>query len=320
MWVINFSLKYSKYFAIKIVMQKMNVIWLASFPKSGNTWMNSLIRQTSLNKGVIQELIQGHASLRKGQKPKIFHLVKPNCAAQPCSVLKTHYLYEEVLADNSCLSDMELSTAGYVHIYRNPLEVLLSYLNYTRLAYQNLVRQKPPESRIFNFKKVLFIDTLGFSEPYGVNEWEKMNLDKIPQKNLDYALDCFSDANLSIPGLHKMSGSWIEHISSWKKAKEEVNGLSLRYEDCLENPNEFFRLREFFDFSEKEISEALSIVNSEARERLSDGHLFYNKMQAYYFPNYFSPSAIARFFKKHENTLKNFGYGFLLSKNNGIAK
>ena len=298
----------------------MNVIWLASFPKSGNTWIKSLIRQTSLNKGVIQGLIQGDRSLRKGQKPNIFHLVKPNCATQPCSVLKTHYLYENVLADKNCRSALELSTVGYVHIYRNPLDVLLSYLNYTRLDYKIFVQRKPSESRIFNFKKVLFIDTLGFSEPYGVNEWEKMNIDRIPQKNLDYALDCFSDANLSIPGLNKMSGSWIEHITSWKKAKEEVNGLSLCYEDCLGNPNEFFRLREFFDFSEREILEALSIVNSEARERLSDGHLFYNKMQAYYFPNYFSPSAIARFFTKHENTLKNFGYEFLMSKNDGIAK
>lgn len=294
-------------------MQKMNVIWIASFPKSGNTWLNSIIRQASLQKGFISGEMDIHVLLREQKTPKIFHLVKPSYLTHPCSVLKTHFLYKSG-DELHTFRGIQLVSTGFIHIFRNPLDVLLSYINFTRLQYRNLVRRKPSDEKIANYRKSLFIDTLGFDQAYDVDEWEKMNLGTIPQKNLDYALDSFSDRGLSIKAFDSSSGSWIDHTNSWKKANAEINGFSIRYEDCLDNTNEFFRLQEFFEFSETDISEALNLVNCRAREESASGSIFYNKMQAYYFFNYFSNAAITRFFNKHENLLKNLGYESLLAK------
>ncbi|MDE5084509.1 MAG: sulfotransferase domain-containing protein [Trichodesmium sp. St18_bin1] len=294
-------------------MEKINVIWIASYPKSGNTWMNSIIRQASIDRGFVQGEMDVHVILRESKTPNVFHLVKPSYAKHPCSVLKTHSLYKQ--GDNlHKFTGFQLINTGFIHIFRNPLDVLLSYINYTRLQYRNLVRRSSSDQRVTNYRKLLFIDTLGFDKAYDVNEWEKMSLETIPQKNLDYSLDSFSNNGLSIPAFKSSSGTWIEHITSWKKAKADISGFSVRYEDCLNNPNEFFHLLEFFDFSQTNISDALNRVNIRAREESSSNSIFYNKMQAYYFFDYFSRSAITRFFNKHENTLKNFDYECLLEK------
>jgi hypothetical protein len=297
-------------------MEKRNVIWIASYPKSGSTWVNSIVKHASLQKERDPGEMDLHTLSKKGNTPNIFHLVREKYTTYPCSVLKTHYIYQPN-AKSHYLKGIQLVNTGFIHIFRNPLDVLLSYINYTRLQYRNVVRRNPSKQKVENYRHSIFIETLGFDRPYEVDEWEKMSLATIPKKNLDYALDNFSDRGLSIPALDSSSGSWIEHFNSWEKAKTDIHGISLRYEDCLENVNEFFQLLDFFKFTQKDISTACKLADSKAkkaREESSSGSIFYNKMKAYYFFEYFSHSAIIRFFSKNERILKNSGYGFLLEK------
>ncbi len=243
--------------------------------------------------------------------PPIFYLIKPNFTNSKyfCSVLKTHSKYGDNLHN---FQGFRLINLGFIHILRNPLDVLLSYINYTRENYRTILNRNPSTKYVVNYQKTLFIDTLGFDRVYDIDEWEKFSLDTIPQKNLDFALDVFSDNNCGIPAFIKMSGNWIEHTASWKKAKSDISGCSIHYEDCLNDPSSFFYLQNFFDFSETDILESVERVNSRARNLCYSRPTFFNKMSAYYFWDYFSHSAIARFFNKHENILKCFGYGHIL--------
>ncbi len=74
----------------------------------------------------------------------------------------------------------------------------------------------------------------------------------------------------------------------------------------------------FFKFSAERIWIARSFVNKRTR-RIADGgdetsKVFYNKMDAYYYHQYFSPAAIRRFCYDNEEILKNFGYESILRK------
>lgn len=281
-----------------------NVIWITSYPKSGNTWIHSVLRLAGKNYGFPQVDMGAYNILQKGEQPTICPAVKDQFASRPCVVLKTHSAYKKDEQLHS-FSEVDLHNAAYVHIYRNPLDVLLSYLNFTKLQYKNHANSAA-------YKKNLFEDMLGLQRHHEYEEWLGMDLDVIPKNNLDHALDYFSDNELTLQKLAGMSGSWIEHTRSWFEAAHDMPGHSIRYEDCLENPEEFVKLCDLFGFDREDVLFALDYVNSRARSMSAsenrDHAVFYNKMRAYYFTDYFSKDAISRFLNKNETLLKDCGY------------
>lgn len=289
-------------------MEKRNVIWITSYPKSGNTWMHSVLRVAGKNYGFPQVDMDVYNIARKGEEPAICATVNDRFASHPTVVLKTHSVYKKDEQLHS-FPEIELVNAAYVHIYRNPLDVLLSYINFSRLEYKAHVNDA-------NYKKNFFEEMLGLDQHYEYEEWLAMSLEALPQKNLDHALDYFSDHDLAIKKLAGMSGSWIENTKSWMDAASDIPGHSIRYEDCLEDPEQFMKLCDFFVFGRKEVMHALDFVNNRARSVSTSGNqdqaVFFNKMSAYYFKDYFSKDAITRFMKKNEEILKSVGYSSLL--------
>jgi Sulfotransferase domain len=285
-------------------MEKRNAIWITSYPKSGNTWIHSVLRLAGKSYGFPQIDMDVYNILKKGEQPIICPAVNDRFTNNPCVVLKTHSAYKKE-GQLHCFSEMELVNVAYVHIYRNPLDVLLSYLNFSRLEY------KAHENNAI-YKKNLFENMLGLQMHYQYEEWLGMNLEAIPQKNLDHALDYFSDNGLSLTTLTGMSGSWIDNTQSWVDAAKIIPGHTIRYEDCLEDPEQFVKLCDLFMFDRKNVLHALDYVNTRAHSMSTSGNqdqaVFYNKMSAYYFTDYFSKEAIARFLNKNEATLQRFGY------------
>jgi len=290
--------------------KKYNAIWIASYPKSGNTWVRRVLQQAGKKYGFPQVPMGVHSILRNGEQPEICDAVSGRFAENACVVLKTHSAYQKE-SELHHLPDMQLINAAYIHIYRNPLDVLLSYLNYTRIEYKEYKDQENGDG----WRNDLFIEILGFHQTYEYEAWLAMNLDTIPQKNLDHALDYFSDNAMTLKTLQahpKMSGSWLQHTQSWIDAANDMPGHSIRYEDCLEDPEQFVKLSDLFIFHRKDVLSALAYENSRAQKFSASGNreegVFYNKMSAYYFTRYFSKAAIKRFLNKHETSLKHLGY------------
>lgn len=285
-------------------MEKRNAIWISSYPKSGNTWIHSVLRLAGKNYGFPQIDMDVYNILKKGEQPIICPAVNDRFTNNPCVVLKTHSAYKKE-GQLHCFPGMELSNVAYLHIYRNPLDVLLSYINFTRIQYK-------AHANNAHYKKALFEDMLGLQQHHEYEEWLGMNLEAIPQKNLDYALDCFSDNGLSLNTWSGMAGSWIDNTQSWVQAAGDIPGHTIRYEDCLEDQEQFVKLCDLFVFSRKDVLAALDFVNSRARSMSASGNqdqaVFFNKMSAYYFKDYFSNKAITRFLKKNEAILQSFGY------------
>lgn len=288
-------------------MIKRNVIWIASYPKSGNTWVHSVLRTAGRNHGFPQVDMDVYNIIRGNTPLVVCDAVAPRYSDHPCVVLKTHSSFQPELHQ---IPDVELVNAGYIHIYRNPLDVLLSYINFTRLDYK-----RKPEDQVY--QQTLFMDLLGFDRAFAYSDWLVTGLDMIPQRHLDHALDHFSDNGMRLQELRDLSGSWLGNTQSWFEAAKSIPGYSIRYEDCLVDKEQMTKLASFFTFGRDEVGFAREYEDRQALARQTDERpddaIFYNKMSAYYFMNYFSRQAITRFLAKHEQALKAVGYENLYS-------
>jgi len=184
--------------------------------------------------------------------------------------------------------------------------MLLSYINFTRLQYGHRAGSTEYQNR-------LFVDLLGFDQPFTVERWQEMSLETIPRRHLDHALERFTEWDTDIPGLAATTHcSWLDHWRSWQTAAKHMPGVFLRYEDLLKGSAEFQPLGKVFQFTDK-FADALDEVNAaqtakKGRESASEA-IFFNKMSAYYYSDYFSAAPIRAFLDKFERDLQAMGYG-----------
>ena len=291
-------------------MKKHNIIWIASYPKSGNTWMASVLEVAGRGFGYPQGGYDAYHLQATKAQPQVCPAVIDDIATQPCSILKTHAMFRPEGLPH-VFPDLQPVTAAFIHVYRNPLDVLLSYIGFTRIEYRLNADSK-------GYKDALFLELLGMPGHVDYDQWRTMGIDALERRHLDHALDSFSERGMGIPMLEPMAGTWLGHLRSWKEAAKVLPGKSLRYEDCLTDPGTFDQVADLFTFGPQQIRASVEFVNLRSRKSAQSGderhRIFYNKMQAGYFREYFSPEAIDRFYSVHEEELKEAGYASLLER------
>ncbi len=189
------------------------IIWLASYPKSGNTWLRAFLANYVTNAATpvpindLPEHVLGdnlilHYEQLTGKTARDladadFNRLRPRvhewlARSRPQEVfVKTH----SVLGN---IDDVPLitpsATAGAVYVVRNPLDVAVSFAHHYQVTYARAV------------------DSLCSD---------------------DYVLPSSS-------GLHRQYlSSWSHHVRSWTEAPGRAPHL-LRYEDMLGEPNKAF--------------------------------------------------------------------------------
>jgi hypothetical protein len=189
------------------------IYWIASYPKSGNTWMRAFL--TNLVLGAQAEpQINSLADIAPDENLGRFHtpvLTKPIseaslpelAAARPLAhrrlaksvegfqFLKTHTALTMQFGHPAIANDV---TAGAIYIVRNPLDVVVSYSK---------------------FRNWTADETIAL-----LNQHDRM-MPRVP--------------------IHSfvMCGSWSENVASWT-AKPSERMLVVRYEDLLADPLEWF--------------------------------------------------------------------------------
>ena len=276
------------------------VIWIASYPKSGNTWVQSVVRRAGIRYGFPKADVDVYRLIAEKREPDVVNGIRPKVSSMATTVLKTHARHTP---DQELHSQLRLKMAGFVHVRRNPLDVLLSYINFTRVQYE---RRKDST----DYQDNLFLNLLGFDKAVPYEDWVNVKLEDIPRLNLDYALRRFAELETAIPGMSMTGGSWMAHCKSWFEAGKTLPSVFFRYEDLLKGPEYFLPLNELFTFSSKEIVEAVNSIN-EGQKKLQYKKIFFNKMTSYYYQQFFSASAINEFLLRFEDDLKRLGYGDL---------
>ena len=212
------------------------IIWLASYPKSGNTWIRIFLdtllfsqsnKEVDINFNSIDQF-----PLRKNLKDLTDNVNDINEFAKNCitaqevlnldakiKIFKTHNAFWKQNNTNYSFTNEE-NTLGVIYIVRDPRNIITSVLNY--------------------FNKKNYEEALEF-----------MN-DKI--KILGGSENEF--------GVPTIISSWSNHYNSWKKFKK--NYLLIKYENLLENPQqEFMKITNFlssiggFKFNEDKIFEII---------------------------------------------------------------
>jgi hypothetical protein len=222
------------------------IVWLASYPKSGNTWVRGFIASLIYTKdgnssfknlsNISQYPLRSHfINLCKNLKDiseikKFWHHSQDIINLdKKIKILKTHNALLNIRGDNFSSTK---NTLGVIHIIRDPRNVVSSIKNYYSL------------NNYEDAKKFIFDEN------------------RVIQGNYDLA-----DFPIST-----LISSWGVHYRSWSRVKK--NYLKIKYENLINNPDkEFTKIANYLSellkisFSEEKIKKS---INSNSFESLKN--------------------------------------------------
>ncbi len=236
------------------------IIWLASYPKSGNTWLRFFIVSLLLkeNNEVSLKHLEGIKQFPTNYHFRGFNLSKLDLgnlnkickywtAAQKIinsdnkiRFFKTHNALCKL--DNNIFTNEE-NTLGTIHIVRDPRNVISSVNNH--FHHKSLEESK---EFILDERKGIF------------------NKSKIEQSKI-----------FTLP---QVIGSWKTHYNSWKLIKK--NYLLVKYEDLIEKPeSEFKRIASYLErllkvkFTNENVAKAIELSNFDRLKKIEEKEGFF---------------------------------------------
>ncbi|MDT9294859.1 MAG: tetratricopeptide repeat protein [Arthrospira platensis PCC 7345] len=250
-----------------------NIFWIASYPKSGNTWMRYILAHLLFGASEREDVRK-----QVGQTIPDLHYHKnvfdaPEINFSRCSKVA-------FAKTNTCgFPDLKtVNPVGFIYIYRHPLDVLMSAINYCYISGH----------------KHFFHDHRLHS-PEELKQNGKIN----------WYVERFMQ-DLKIDNYYKMSNTWLNHVHTWLAlAEHHPMSLVVKYEDLLDNTFEHLKkLSDLFDKTDNEIKEAIEF----SHEHTNDGGKFFWKKKSRNYENYLEPKLIDKFNSKYADVLSKLGY------------
>jgi hypothetical protein len=229
------------------------IIWLASYPKSGNTWLRFLIMslilkdEDEINLGQLSGIKQFPSS-HQYNKLNVNDINYSNLndisnywietqkiinSDKSIKFFKTHNALCKI--NNNIFTDLD-NTLGVIYIVRDPRNVVSSINNH------------------YHHIDLEFSKNFIFDEKKGIMKKSKLDVKS------DYALP-------------QIIGSWKTHYNSWKNMKK--NYLLIKYENLIINPKkEFKKVTNYLEklmglnFSEELIDKAIKLSSFDRLQNL----------------------------------------------------
>ena len=193
------------------------IIWLASYPKSGNTWVRLFLKSYFSDEN--QELdINDNIMIPSFPEPKYFEMLKIDYT-KVIEIVKNWNLIQDTINLNGETNFLKThngmfkirdykftdsnNTLGAIYIVRDPRDVAISYSHHFGKTIEDTV-----ESML-----------------------DPQNVEKMEYKNKTYT--------------HSIMGRWSDHYRSWK-SYNLTDILIIRYEDLVNNPkNSFLKILKY---------------------------------------------------------------------------
>jgi aryl sulfotransferase len=276
-----------------------NVTWLASYPKSGNTWTRAFL--TALMGNVCEVNINGLGSITIASAVLPFEFavgmrvsdltedqvetLRPKAHQFLADRSERHYFLKvhDAYIYTSKKEPMFPTDATHsaICLIRNPLDVAISWANHSNITIEESVKQ------LCNPKQALAMRNINGTVA-----------NQLRQKMM----------------------TWSEHVESWVFAKE-INVLPIRYEDMKADAvREFTKMVEFteLDKTKEEIIAAEEQCRFEKlkkqeeekgfREKRNDTSSFFYRGQTGYWKDELSEEQIEMIIKANSKMMKHFGY------------
>ena len=231
------------------------IIWIASYPKSGNTWVRSLISLLLFSKeGKMNNFRPLRMIEQYPTKKFFFDLVKDY--DDPIQIqknwinsqkiinkdkkirfFKTHHLFCKY-GDNAFTDDA--NTLGVIHVVRDPRNIISSLKHH----------------------------------------WNLKNLDEAKKKIFDEQLMTgFKVKTNNAYSFPVMISSWANHYNAWKKIKK--NYILIKFEDLINNPKkELLKIIQYLnkikkiEISEDKINNILKTTSFDNLKKLEEQGFF----------------------------------------------
>jgi len=279
-------------------MNKKNIIWLASYPKSGNTWfrvfLTNLLSDSDIPANINDLAETSISSSRKlfdeytglsssdltfeeidRMRPDVYRM--QSLESDDLLFKKVHDKYY-IVEDGQALFPSEISK-GVIYFIRNPLDVLVSF------AYHSA---KPVEKMI---------------------------------SSLNNSNNAFCDNNDKLQNqLRQVLGSWSDHVKSWSE-QLNIPVQIIRYEDMIIDTFRTFKKAVEFIGIEKtgeQISDAIKksnfsvLANQEKEdgfnEKMIKSKSFFRKGKIGDWQNHLNKKLAEDVISNHKIVMKRFGY------------
>ncbi len=274
------------------------IIWLASYPKSGNTWLRVFLANLQRDQDTpvdINSLERSSAHARQcfdlalgyeaGDltheevdllRPEVYRYLAAR-AEQPI-IFKVHDAYT-ILSDGQPLFPPEV-TAGVVYLVRDPRDVCVSYAHFQG----------------GNYDRILAL----MADPHGMIAGPR--------------------DRLILAGLRQRLLTWSQHVLSWVDAPG-LRKLVLRYETMLAQPLETFTAVAAFLGMTQEPARirraiAFSSLRELQRQESQDGfreasaphRAFFRKGKAGSWREVLTDAQVRRMIEDHRTVMQRFGY------------
>ncbi len=277
---------------------KKNIVWLASYPKSGNTWfrvfltnllsnsdnpadINNLYPTTIASSRTLFDEATGLPSSDLTQdeieklRPRVYRYM-----SETSDEIIYHKIHDAwiILNEGTDLVPKEV-TKGVLYFIRNPLDVAVSFAHHSATTIDKAI--------------------------------DMMN-------NHDFAF-CSRETKLHNQTRQRLL-TWSEHVASWI----DQSGLPvkiLRYEDMLNDPFEIFKQAVKFlhlPATDNKIKKALEFSSFEIvshqekengfREKAAKSESFFRKGKSGDWQNVLTKEQIERIVSIHKNVMERFGY------------
>ncbi len=199
----------------------MKVVWLASYPKSGNTFIRML-----LNTYLSGKL---HDSDEVGRRiPDLHQLLSQERALDGHSdqqrIVKTHFC----LSDNHPYAE---ATVGYIYILRNPRDVLLSNARYFG------ANGNPDDLRKFS---------IAFINNFGVTRWRIMKMGSWPEHVASwlYSVNKIPHIFIKYEDLRTDTANTLKRVVSFLGGEPEDSKIQMAVMHCAIDKARKFEMEE----------------------------------------------------------------------------
>lgn len=279
-------------------MKRSGIIWLASYPKSGNTWFRVFLTNLLEEKDVPADINELHstpiASARgmfdeavgleasdltvdeiERLRPAVYaHLAEQ---ADETIFMKVHDAY--TLVDRERPLFPAHATLGAIYFIRNPLDVAVSFAHHSGWSYDKTILKMADENLAFcgGIKRVH---------------------NQLRQKLL----------------------TWSGHVQSWTR-QTAFPVCVLRYEDMKTNPVDHFQQAIEFaglDYKNEQIKRALTRSTFEElrrqekaygfHEKSSASKMFFRRGEAGAWQSELNSRQVAKIIRDHKTVMSQFGY------------
>ena len=277
---------------------KPGIVWLASYPRSGNTWtrnfLHNLFRVLDGKESVPQDInALGEYTLWDVAGPRFEQLLgKPLHAASRGEIAAIRVKVQQQIADeadapvfvkthNALVLDRGHptinmgATSGAIYIVRNPLDVVISFAHHFGVA----------------------LDTA---------------IEKMARRGLE--------TDITQHAVYEVYGSWSENVMSWTRKPHRAIYV-MRYEDMLQQPLETFRglcRHLLLDPSDVQLARAIELSSFEQakaqeakkgyRERPNQSKAFFRTGRTGQWRQQLSREQVSRIVTENQEQMARFGY------------